>query len=50
MLAFQQIQPRLIWSFRTPDIGKYMRRGRAAAFVGRFRKLEKQVNLVMLGA
>jgi hypothetical protein len=50
MLAFQRVQPRLIWSFITPGIDKYMRRGRAVTSADRLGKLTKQENLVMLGA
>jgi hypothetical protein len=49
MLAFQRIWSRLIWSSKTPDIGKYLRRGQAVTSPGRFDQLTKQGNLVALG-
>jgi hypothetical protein len=41
VLAFQRIRPRLIWSPRTPDTNKKLRRGQAATPVGRFGQVDK---------
>jgi len=49
MLAFQRIQPHLIWIFGTPDIDKYLKRGRAVTATGRFNQLTRQGYLVALG-
>jgi len=41
MLAFQRIQPRLIWSSKALGIGKYMRKGQVAAPANRFNEIDK---------
>ena len=43
MLAFQRVQPRLIWSPRTPDTNENLRRDQAATPVGSFGEVDKTV-------
>ena len=41
MLAFQRVQPRLIWSYETPDMGKNLRRGQVVICIDSFGQIEK---------
>jgi hypothetical protein len=43
VLAFQQVQPRLIWSPRTLYTNENLRRGQAATPVGSFGQVDKTV-------
>ena len=41
VLALQRVQPCLIWSSGTPDMGKTLRRGQAVTCVDSFGQVEK---------
>jgi len=43
VLAFQRVQPHLIWSLETPDTNENLRRGQAATLIGSFGQVNKTV-------